>query len=322
MRKNGGKQPSKHSTINYSNVSSLITLSYGFNYLFFREGFRVSEWDVLSSCFMILWKSGMENILRSWSWDPNCSLIPTEANQEESHPGTYRSLQMGTKILSSPPLSTITLYFSHILETVFILSNTNSLKGLFHRVLFQREKYHLPGPSIPESLYSRVKLLIPGSVQISSWVFMVLYQTSTFSHNMTWIVWKRALCLMPAEGGLFWKAHKRWNVWNPESFSLEFEDRPHFLKDSAKFTKLFISLTQIVHYAQGPSPSQTHLVQMYNFICKTGCIWQKEEQNWALVPSMWDPWLGIGRPRRKGAWGRPGPPERLTGGKSSSSLWS
>ena len=44
--------------------------------------------------------------------------------------------------------------------------------------------------------------------------------------------------------------------------------------DSAKFTKLLISLTQIVDCAQGPSPSQRHLVQMHNFICKTGCIWQ------------------------------------------------
>lgn len=115
----------------------------------------------------------------SFLWKPtkrDCILEPTDP------------FQLVQKIRSSPPLNTVTLYFSRILETVFILSNTNSLKELFQRVLFQWEKYHLPGPSIPESLYSREKLLIPGLVRILSWVFMVLHQTSTFSHNMTWIV--------------------------------------------------------------------------------------------------------------------------------------
>lgn len=43
MRKMEEKQPSRNSIINYYNVSSLIMLSYGFTYLFFSEGFRVSE---------------------------------------------------------------------------------------------------------------------------------------------------------------------------------------------------------------------------------------------------------------------------------------
>jgi hypothetical protein len=39
------------------------------------------------------------------------------------------------------------------------------------------------------------------------------------------------------------------------------------LKDVAKLTKLFISLTQLVESARGQPLSQPHLVQTYNFIC-------------------------------------------------------
>lgn len=127
-----------------------------------------------------------------------------------------------------------------------------------------------------QSLYSRVKLLVPGPLQIISSVFTVLYQTSTSSHNMTWIVWKWALSLMPAEGGLFWKPAKdgmseilKVSLWSFKTV--------HTSSNGAKFTKLFISLTQIADCAQGQSPSQNHLVQMHNFICRTGCIWQREQ---------------------------------------------
>lgn len=78
---------------------------------------------------------------------------------------------------------------------------------------------------------------------------------------------------MPADGGLFWKPTRdgmseilKVSLWS-------FKESPRFLEDSAKFTNLLISLTQIVDCAQGQSPSQSRLVQMYNFICKTGCIY-------------------------------------------------
>lgn len=93
------KQPSQNSIINYYNVSSLITLSDGFNYLLFGGVFRVCEDFFLAALWffkMLRWKkfSGLSTEILI---EASFLVKPTRGRSREvSHLGTYKSLLIGT----------------------------------------------------------------------------------------------------------------------------------------------------------------------------------------------------------------------------------
>lgn len=93
-----------------------------------------------------------------------------------------------TRPLSIPKQNNSVLFVPYILKVIIILKHTNGLNKFFHRITLQQQKYYLPGMFKPQSPYDRVKLLILGSMQIISSVFMILHQTSTSSYNITEIV--------------------------------------------------------------------------------------------------------------------------------------